>query len=175
MTDRWRHREYEQLIVPHLDAAYNLARWMVKNDADAEDLVQDACVRALKFLETFRGVNARSWLLSIVRNTCYSWLRQKSSGERQYVEFNEEVHGRPEDSPDPATLTEQQLNWEMLKKALEEIPDEFREVLILRELEECSYKEIAEITGVPLGTVMSRLARARTHLHRKLLDCTKGE
>ena len=154
--------------MPHLDAAYNLARWLTHNEHDAQDVVQEACLRAFKFLDGFRGGNSRSWLLSIVRNTCYTWLQQNRKSDL-LTSFEEEKH----DLEDPAAVPDLLLlkgdDHQMIMEALEELPPEFREVLILRELEESSYKEIAAITQVPIGTVMSRLARARQQLEQHLV------
>lgn len=158
---------FEQAILPHLDAAYNLARWLIHNDQDAEDIVQESFLRAYKFFEGFRGENSRAWLLTIVRNTCYTWQRQNRMKKMSTV-FDEELHGSENEIPNPETVLLENVNAEMLKNALEKLPVEFREVLILRELEGFSYKEIADIVSVPLGTVMSRLARARKLLLQRL-------
>lgn len=158
---------FEQTVLPHLDAAYNLARWLTGSDRDAEDVVQDACVRALKFFSGFRGGNARSWFLTIVRHTTWTWLRRER-GAREEVEFDEELHGGADLSTNPVTVLMRQAEVESVRRAIETLPPEFREVLILRELEDCAYKEIADIAGIPVGTVMSRLARARGMLHTAL-------
>jgi RNA polymerase sigma factor (sigma-70 family) len=160
---------FEEAILPHLDAAYNLARWLVKNASDAEDLVQDASLRAFKGFSGFRGGDARSWLLTIVRNTCFTWLRETRRWEP--VEFDEHLHSEEigTQSPVPERLLVQEAARQTLEKALEELPPEFREVIVLRELEELSYKEIGDIAGVPVGTVMSRLARARARLQLSLV------
>jgi RNA polymerase sigma-70 factor (ECF subfamily) len=153
---------FEQTVVPHLDAAYNLSRWLTRNDTDAQDVVQEAYLRAFKFFGSYHGGDSRSWLLTIVRNTCYTWLQQNRARELT-TEFDEEVHSTA--SVNPETLLIEGANKQLLKQALEELPVSFREVVILRELEGLSYKEIADITDVPVGTVMSRLARARKRLH----------
>jgi len=153
---------FEQTVVPHLDAAYNLSRWLTRNDTDAQDVVQEAYLRAFKFFGSYHGGDSRSWLLTIVRNTCYTWLQQNRARELT-TEFDEEVHST--ESGNPETLLIEGANKQLLKQALEELPVSFREVVILRELEGLSYKEIADITDVPVGTVMSRLARARKRLH----------
>jgi RNA polymerase sigma factor (sigma-70 family) len=158
---------FEQLLMPHLGAAYNLARWLTHNDHDAEDLVQEAYLRALKSFDGFRGGDGRAWLLTIVRNTCYTWLRQNTTNKLDAV-FDEEIHSGEGDGSTPETLLLESLDSQLLKRALEELPPEFREVLILRELEGLSYREIAEVAHLPLGTVMSRLARARKHLQQQL-------
>jgi RNA polymerase sigma-70 factor (ECF subfamily) len=149
----------------HLDAAYNLARWLARDERDAEDVVQEACLRAFKFFPGFHGGNARAWLLAIVRNTYYTWL-DKNRAQATNVEFTDDTIAAVE--YDMATtadsverLLQQEDTQQLVHRALESIPAEFREVLVLRELEELSYREIAQIAGIPLGTVMSRLSRAR--------------
>jgi len=166
---------FEEVILPHMDAAYNLARWLTRNDHDAEDLAQESYLRAFKFFGSFHGANARGWLLTIVRNTCYTWFRENRA-EELTTSFNEEIHSTEADPFDPQKLLLQRESSQLLKQALEELPLEFREVLVLRELEGLSYKEIAVIADIPPGTVMSRLARARTRLKQclsKLLN-TEG-
>jgi RNA polymerase sigma factor (sigma-70 family) len=158
---------FEEVILPHMDAAYNLARWLARNDHDAEDLVQESYLRAFKFFGSFHGANARGWLLTIVRNTCYTWFRENRA-EELTTSFNEEIHSTEADPFDPQKLLLQRESSQLLKQALEELPLEFREVLVLRELEGLSYKEIAIIADIPPGTVMSRLARARTRLKQCL-------
>jgi len=154
---------FEQAISPHLDAAYNLARWMTRNEHDAQDMVQEAYLRAFKFLDTFQGVDARAWLLTIVRNVCYTWL-QKTRAQEKTTIFDEEIHSGDSDSLNPATLALQSADQDLIRYALDQLPTEFREVVVLRELEGFSYREIAEIANIPTGTVMSRLARARDRL-----------
>jgi RNA polymerase sigma factor (sigma-70 family) len=160
---------FERVVLPHLDAAYNLARWLTHNDADAEDQVQEAYLRALESIDGFRGGNARAWLLTIVRNTCYTWLRQNRSNELTAV-FDEEIHSVESAPSDPEKVLLQAADNQLLRQALEELPLESREVVILREVEGASYKEIADIAGIPVGTVMSRLARARKQLQRRLAE-----
>src|SRR5947209_19047034 len=162
---------FEQAVLPHLDAAYNLARWLVRDDADAQDVVQEAALRAFKFFGGFRGGDGRAWLLTIVRNTCYTWLRQNRAQELA-TPFDEEAHGVGGDNPE--TILLENADAQALKQALEELPVEFREVLILRELEGLSYKEIAGVADVPVGTVMSRLARARKRLELYLRERVEG-
>ena len=157
---------FEQAVLPHLDAAYNLARWLTRNDRDAEDVVQEACLRALQFFDGFRGGESRGWLLSIVRNTCYTWLRKNRAPAAE--PFDEELHSAAYESESPESAALQNADRRMLQAALEELPVEFREVLVLRELEGLSYAEIAEISGIPAGTVMSRLSRARGRLGQLL-------
>jgi RNA polymerase sigma-70 factor (ECF subfamily) len=165
--------QFEQIVVPHLDAAYNLARWLAGNDHDAEDIAQEACLRAFRFLSGFRGGNSRSWLLTIVRNTAYTWLKQNRP--QAIISVSDEEW---RDIEDPAAAANHSsalshADRDVLRAALEELPTEFREVLILRELEGLSYKEIADVTDVPIGTIMSRLARARKQLQDYL--ARKGE
>ncbi len=159
---------FEQAVLPHLDGAYNLARWLIRNGQDAEDLVQEACLRALKSFEGFRGGDARAWLLTIVRNSCYTWLQQNRRHELTMA-FDEEIHSADEHSQSPEALLLQSLDAQRVKNALETLPPEFREAIILREMEGMSYNEIAGLCGIPLGTVMSRLARARERLQAILL------
>lgn len=166
---------FEACALPHMDASYNLARWLTRNDHDAEDLVQEAYLRAFRFFAGFRGTDARAWLLSIVRNTCYTWLKQNRAQDL-ITSFDEEVHEHSAaleaissiSTTNPETLLLQQADEQTLRQALEALPVEFREVMILRELEDMSYKQIAAITDVPVGTVMSRLARTRKRLQECL-------
>ena len=163
---------FEQLVMPHLDAAFNLARWLLRNRADSEDVAQEAMMRAYRFFEQFRGGDARAWLLQIVRNSCYSWIEKHRPAELM-SEFNEEIHHVP--TADAEKLAVQSGERAHLMQALELLPPRSREVLVLRELEGCSYKEIAEITGVPMGTVMSTLSRARERLHKALTGTAAKE
>ena len=156
---------FEQLVLPHVDAAFNLARWLLRRRTDAEDVAQEALLRAYRFFRGFQGGDARAWLLQIVRNTCYSWLEKNRPMELS-MEFDEELHF--EVSATPETLAMAGDDRKRLILALEMLPPRFREVLVLRELEGCSYKEIAAITSIPIGTVMSALARARQRLQRAL-------
>jgi RNA polymerase sigma factor (sigma-70 family) len=156
-------RSFEEVVMPHLDAAFNYARWLSRNEADAEDVVQDAYVRAFKFFTSFRGNDARSWLLTIVRNTWYGRFPRRAAGV-PIVKTDEDGDDRPDESLSPEALVIQQETVERVRIALEELPADFREVLVLRELEGLSYKEIAAVLGIPIGTVMSRLARGRERL-----------
>ena len=165
---------FGQALLPHLDAAYNLARWLTRDDHDAEDLVQTAYLRALKSFGGFHGVNSRAWLLTIVRNACYTWLQQKRA-RGTAVAFDEEIHGARSDAIDPEKLLLSEDQKQSVRRAVEELPLELREVVVLRELEGLSYKEIATIAEIPLGTVMSRLSRARERLRRSLVDCVDLE
>lgn len=167
MPDKLILAHFEQAVLPHLAAAYNLARWLTRNDHDAEDVVQEAYVRACKFFGTFHGGNSRAWLLTIVRHTCYTWL-QDNRGHELMTVFDEEIHSLAGEAANPETLLLQRLDQQLLRQALEELPVEYREVIVLRELEGLSYKEIAHVADLPLGTVMSRLARARKRLQQGL-------
>ena len=167
-ADERERLEHDLLL--HLDAAYNLARWLTRDDHDAEDMVQTAYLRALKFVGGFHGVNARAWLLAIVRNACYTWLEQKRA-RGPATAFDEEIHGVESDALGPETRLLREEAQQSVRRAVEELPLELREVVVLRELEGLSYKEIAAIAGIPLGTVMSRLARARERLHQRLGAC----
>ena len=158
---------FEQAVLPHLDAAYNLARWLMRNEQDAQDVAQEAYLRALRFFPGFRGGNARAWLLKIVRNTCFTWL-QTNRPLQDAAEFDEKLFPADSGAPNPEESVLQNDSDALVRKALEKLPSNFREVLILRELEGMSYKEIADITGVPAGTVMSSLSRARSRLRQIL-------
>lgn len=160
-------RTFEKLLLPHLSAAYNLARWLTGNNQNAEDLVQEAYLRAWKAFDRFGGSDGRSWLLSIVRNTCYTWLHRNGSSKLDTA-FDEEIHTDESEALNPETALLQSQDRQLLREAMEELPLEFREVLIMRELEELSYREIADLTALPMGTVMSRLARARKWLQMRL-------
>jgi RNA polymerase sigma-70 factor (ECF subfamily) len=162
---------FEQAVLPHLDAAYNLARWLTRNDADAADVAQEAFLRALKFFGGFRGGDTRAWLLTIVRNASYTWLRRNRVNELA-TPFDEETH--TVESDDPEAILLEGADREVLRQALEALPAEFREVVVLRELEGLSYKKIAGIADVPVGTVMSRLARARKRLRLSLTGRPEG-
>jgi RNA polymerase sigma-70 factor, ECF subfamily len=154
-------------MLPHLDAAWNLARHLMRNDADAEDVVQDALLRALRFFNDFRGENPRGWLLAIVRHAAHS-QRRRDRVAAITTEFNEVVHSDADAGADPAHHVERQDAARALDAALDRLPAQFREVLVLRELESLSYDEIARIVRAPIGTVMSRLSRARARLTRLL-------
>jgi RNA polymerase sigma factor (sigma-70 family) len=158
---------FEQIALPHLHAAYNLARWLVRNDQDAEDVVQEAYLRALKFFEGYRGGESRTWLLTIVRNTSYTWLQRNRA--RELTDSIDDTHEEVMlDVANPEVRLLQDADAQMVREALAELPLEFREVMVMRELEELSYKEIATIADLPIGTVMSRLARGRKRLHSLL-------
>lgn len=177
MTDSDQAARFQQMALPHMDAAYNLARWLTGNIEEAEDVTQEAFLRAFKFFESFRGEDPRTWLLAIVRNVFYThWRRARSAGAS--TEFDEEMHsftddeslpdmGRPDTNPE--SILSRNDDIRLLDQALQALPVEYREAIVLRELEDLSYKEIAATLDVPIGTVMSRLARAR----RLLLDSFK--
>jgi RNA polymerase sigma-70 factor (ECF subfamily) len=163
---------FEEAVMPHLDAAYNLARWLTRNEHDAQDMVQEAYLRAFRFFGGFHGTDALAWLLTIVRNTCYTWLKRKQAPEFS-CDFEEAVMTKESDELDPESSHELKVQAQLINEAIEKLPAEFREVVILRELEELSYKEIAAITGIPIGTVMSRLSRARKRLLAYLRSATQ--
>ncbi|HYA97927.1 MAG TPA: sigma-70 family RNA polymerase sigma factor [Methylomirabilota bacterium] len=172
MLDAQDRARFEQLVLPNLDAAFNLARWLLRDRADAEDVAQEAVLRAFRFFEGFAGGDARVWLLRIVRNTCYTWLEKNRPAELA-IEFDEELHFAS--SPNPEALALAAEARERVARALDDLPPRFREVIVLRELEGCSYKEIAEITSIPMGTVMSALARARQRLRHALAGDIRQE
>lgn len=154
--------------MPHMDAAYNLAHWLVRNPHDAEDIVQEAYLRAFKFFGGYQGGDSRAWILKIVRNTSYSFLEKNRPADLR-VEFDEKTHTPDTGRPDAETVLLQSVESRMLREALEELPVNFREILVLRELEGMSYKDIADVMSVPIGTVMSGLARGRAQLRACLL------
>jgi RNA polymerase sigma-70 factor (ECF subfamily) len=179
LTNSYQREQFEQLVLPHMDAAYNLARWLVRNPHDAEDLAQEAMTRAIKFFSGFRGGDPRAWLLTIVRNSCFTWLGRNRA--KDLAEFNEEAHSpgissnadqssiqMPPSNPEIMAIAEAESA--RVRKALEELPVIFRETIVMRELEGMSYKEIADVTSVSIGTVMSRLARGRDRLRALLLE-----
>lgn len=164
-----KNAEFAAIALPHLDAAYNLARWLTRNDHAAEDLVQMAYLRAFRFFDGFRGDDARAWLLTIVRNTHFTALRDNRHADAT-VPFDEETHGNREDEVDisvfgsrnsPEAILVSKDDTRVVNEALERLPVQFREVVVLKELDDLSYKQIAQIAGIPIGTVMSRLARGR--------------
>lgn len=163
MTQQTNSLSFEEAVLPHLDAAYNLARWLTRNAQAAEDVVQEAYLRAFRFFDGYQGGNTRSWLLTIVRNTCYTWLHQNRAQLPATV-LEEELHAGTPESQSPETLELRNADRQLLHQALEELPPVSREVLVLSELEDLTYKEIADVLGVPVGTVISRLARARHRL-----------
>jgi RNA polymerase sigma factor (sigma-70 family) len=167
LTDHNELTAFNDAVLPHLDAAYNLARWLTRNEHDAEDVVQEASLRAFKYWEGLSHRDSRSWLLAIVRNTFYTWLRRRSPEAPGLSDG--EVDDIDSNIPNPESAALREADREMLKCALEDLPNEFREAIVLREMEGLSYKEIADIANVPIGTVMSRLARARKRLQEILV------
>ena len=166
-TEAAANARFQALVLPCLDAAYNLAHWLTRNDADAQDVVQEAMVRALRYFDSFHGTDARVWLLAIVRNTFYT-LRARHAPELARDPLDDEAHPLIDPGPSPESVALLAVDVGALQDALARLPETWREVLVLRELEECSYKEIAAITGQKMGTVMSRLARARDKLREEL-------
>ncbi len=163
LTPREKSARFKLLLEPHLDAAYNYARWLTRNGNDAEDVAHDAVLRALEYLDGFKGDRVRPWLLTIVRNTFYTWLRKNRPLE--LVEsFEEETHGAAEEAADPQALAIRNADRRLLALSIEKLSREYREPLVLKEMEGFSYKEIAAMLEIPIGTVMSRLARARHRL-----------
>ena len=158
---------FEAMMLPHLDAAYNLAKWLLCNEQDAQDVVQEAFLRAFKSFGGFHGSNGRAWLLRIVRNTSYTLLKKNRVADLT-TPFDEEIHASDHESVSAATILERSEDAELIREAMDELPAEFREILTLRHQEDLSYKEIADIAQIPPGTVMSRLARARVKLKERL-------
>jgi RNA polymerase sigma-70 factor (ECF subfamily) len=155
------------MMLPHMDAAHNLARWLLRNEQDAQDVVQEAYLRAFKSFSGFHGSNGRAWLLTIVRNTSYTLLKKNRAADLTTT-FDEEVHASGHESSSPATILEHAEDAELIKNAMNELPAEFREILALRHQEDLSYQDIGDILKIPAGTVMSRLARARAKLREYL-------
>jgi RNA polymerase sigma factor (sigma-70 family) len=160
---------FEEAMLPHMDAAHNLARWLLHNEHEVEDVVQEAYLRAFRSFAGFRGSNGRAWLLTIVRNTSYTLLKKKHAVDLG-TSFDEELHSGDTDSVSPATILQEAEASRLMRDAIETLPPEFREILVLRHQENLSYKEIAEIVQIPPGTVMSRLARARAKLKEILAN-----
>jgi RNA polymerase sigma-70 factor (ECF subfamily) len=159
--------DFEAAVLPHLDAAYNLARWLLRNEQDAEDAVQDAVLRAFRFFAGLRGGDGRAWLLTIVRNACYTRIRRAAPHDRN-VALDEETHDPHADAVTPETEVMRQASGRSIQQALEALPVDLREAIVLRELEGLSYAEIASVAEIPIGTVMSRLSRARRRLQETL-------
>ena len=164
---------FEQSVLPHLDAAYNLARWMTRNDHDAEDVVQEAFMRAMRYFDRLKGTDARPWLLGIVRNTCYTWLQKNRPAELVALDDPDTLEAQVEASAysvgaTPEVIVLQSANRKLVNQALEELPVAYREVIVMREIEDMSYKEISAVAGIPMGTVMSRLSRGRELLKRSI-------
>jgi RNA polymerase sigma factor (sigma-70 family) len=165
MADPTVEQRFKTLVLPHVNSAFNVARWLTRNDQDAQDVAQEAYLRAFKFFPGFRGEDARAWLLAIVRNTFYTWYQQ-NRGQTPDAVFDEEVHSfetsaAHQEDDNPEAILMRSESRKRVRNALLSLPLEFREVVMLRELEELSYKQIAAIVGIPMGTVMSRLGRGR--------------
>jgi RNA polymerase sigma-70 factor (ECF subfamily) len=158
---------FEETMLPHMDAAHNLAKWLLRNEEDAQDVVQEAYLRAFKSFSGFHGSNGRAWLLTIVRNTSYTLLKKNRAVDLTTT-FDEEIHAAGHESVSPATILEHSENAELIKEAMDELPVLYREILVLRHLEGLSYKEIGDVAQIPPGTVMSRLSRARAELKEYL-------
>lgn len=170
MKDEEKRRRFELLVLPHLDAGLNLARWLTHNDQDAQDVMQEAAMRAIRFIDGFRGESAKAWLLQIVRNTCFSWLKENRPVELVVLEDADEVlHATAAPAADePPAMAMRNADRLQINQAIAALPIVYREVLVLRELEDFSYKDIARIADIPIGTVMSRLARARSLMQQAL-------
>jgi RNA polymerase sigma-70 factor (ECF subfamily) len=153
---------FDAVVVPHLDAGYRLARWLMRDEHDAEDVVQEASLRAFRYFRTFCGGDGRAWFHRIVRNTCYGWRRHRLGALTD--SFDEEKHSSARPQADPETLLLQTDDVASITRAMSSLPDRLHQVLVLREVEDLSYRELAEVIGVPVGTVMSRLSRAREAL-----------
>jgi RNA polymerase sigma-70 factor (ECF subfamily) len=166
LRDESKAVDFDRTFLPHMDAAYNLARWLVRDDHDAQDVVQEAYLRAFRFAAGFRGGDPRAWILAIVRNAAFTWLKRNRACDPT-TEFDEQVHGAIAENGLEAD-TVRKADGAMIRAALDELADEFREVIVMRDIEGLSYKEIADAADLPLGTVMSRLARARGKLARSL-------
>ena len=169
-----KRQRFEALAMPHLDAAFNLARWLARDQQDASDIVQEAFMRAFDAFDGLRGDNAKPWLLGIVRNTCFTWLAHNRPPINEQVSYEEERHGLPAPDADPEALAQRADDCRCVDAAIDRLPLEFREVILLRELEDMSYKEIATVLAIPMGTVMSRLARGRRLLAADLMANGSG-
>jgi len=174
LKDQDKQAQFEQTVLPHINAAFNLAHWLINNDQDAEDIVQESYLRAYKYYSSYQGGNSRAWLLTIVRNTCYTWLHENQA-QGLTVDLDDELSSVEFDSADPEQCLQIKIDQLSVIRALEELPPVYRELIVLREMETLSYKEIALIAGVPIGTVMSRLARARQQLKEFLGQRYKEE
>ena len=174
MADDENRRRFERLALPHLDAAYNLARWLTHNDHDAQDVVQEAFERAMRYIGTFRGDNARAWLLQTVRNTCFTWLKENRPAERLCLDEADDAHELAAPAADePSAQAMRKADRQQVNRAIADLPVVYREVLVLRELEELSYGEIARVVDIPMGTVMSRLSRARALMREALAPAAR--
>ena len=175
LSERRKRTRFEAVILPHLDAAYALARWLSRNDADAADVAQEACLRAFRYFDTYRGGDAKSWLLRIVRRTCYSWLERNRPAEIVSLESWPEIRQELEASGDTETKLQNRSDLRRLDSLIEALPAPLREVIVMRELLELDYRTIAEVANLPIGTVMSRLHRARSALRQAWDDKDIGQ
>jgi RNA polymerase sigma-70 factor, ECF subfamily len=175
MGDDENRKRFDSLVMPHLDAAYNLARWLTHNDADAQDVVQESFMRAMRYMGSFRGDSARAWLLQIVRHTCYSWLKENRPVEKVAIDDLDDVWQEiaAPAADEPHSMAIRKADRLQINEAIAALPVAFREVLVLRELEDLSYIDIARIADIPLGTVMSRLARARGLMREALMPTAR--
>lgn len=178
MGDDENRKRFESLAMPHLDAAYNLARWLTRNDDDAQDVVQESFMRAMRYMGGFRGDSARAWLLQIVRHTCYSWLKENRPVQKVALDDIDDIDDAWQEIAAPATdephsMAMRKADRLQINEAIAALPVPFREVLVLRELEDLSYIDIARIADIPLGTVMSRLARARGLMREALMPTAR--
>jgi RNA polymerase sigma-70 factor (ECF subfamily) len=155
---------FEEVILPHLNAAHNLARWLMRNDQDAQDVVQESYLRAFRFFDSFRGGDGKSWLLAVVRNTCFTWRRHEKRSTQE--PFDEVTHSANVHEANQEDSLMQASKMRVLRDCIEMLPPEFREIIVMRELEEMSYRQISDVACLPVGTVMSRLSRARKRLEK---------
>jgi RNA polymerase sigma-70 factor, ECF subfamily len=167
-------RQFEQATLSHFNAAYNLARWLTRDEHAAEDVVQEAYYRAARYFGSFRGGDGRVWLLGVVRRVAFDWLAKRRE-QAVVVPFDQDVHDRDDDSSDPAFQAIRHGEQERVRTAMEELPPQLREIIVLRELEGLSYQEIAAVAEIPIGTVMSRLSRGRQQLQRQLMSRSEGD
>jgi len=165
------HSQFEQVALPHLDAAFNLAFWLTGDSQDAQDIVQESYLRAFKFFDSYHGGNSHAWLLAIVRNTTYTWMRQNRMNAGEMLE--DELPDTNLVSLESSLL--QKADFQRLREAIAALPVEYREVIVLHDLEGLAYKEIASVANIPMGTVMSRLSRARDRLQKSLIDRQEKE
>jgi RNA polymerase sigma-70 factor, ECF subfamily len=163
-------RRFERLALPHLDAAFNLARWLTRNDHDAQDVVQEAMMRAMRYMASCRGDDAKAWLLRIVRNSCFTWLKENRPAERLFLDDEGDALGEiaGPDADEPLSIALRNAERRQINDAIAALPAAYRDILVLREIEDLSYADIARIAGIPVGTVMSRLARSRGLLRQAL-------
>jgi RNA polymerase sigma-70 factor, ECF subfamily len=177
MSDDENWRRFERLAMPHLDAAYNLARWLTHNDHDAQDVVQEALLRAMRYINGLRGDSARAWLLQIVRHTCYSWLKRNHPAENVVFDDADDAWQdlAAPSADEPPAIAMRKADKAQINAAIASLPVVYREALVLRELEDLSYADIARIAEIPMGTVMSRLSRARELMRAALTPVTRPQ